>query len=137
MENILIFSYMTIMFLLAIIIGSKYAMSAEIKVQYKVIILTILHSIIYWLIYQASNFIQWTIQFDKVQNYPYRYPFCFLVIIYCVLSFIIMGILLRMKHKKDEYPMSTTIIFLLIIHILSILITIKFLIPFTIIKIFF
>ena len=129
MENILIFSYMTIMFLIAIIIISKYAMSAKIRECYKFIILAVLHSVIYCLAYHAYDFIQWTIRFHKVINYPYRYPFAFLVIIYCIISFIILGILLNRKYKKEEFPVSTTMIFLFIIHILAILLAIKVLIP--------
>ena len=129
MENILVFSYITIMYLFAIIIGSKYAMNTKIKERYKIIILAVLHSVIYCLVYQAYDFIQWTINFNEVQNYPYRYPFGFLVIIYCIISFIILGILLYMKYKKDGYPISTIMIFGLIIHILAILLTIIIFIP--------
>lgn len=69
MENILVFSYITIMYLFAIIMGSKYAMSAKI------------------------------------------------------------GILLYMRYKKDEYPISTTMILWFIIHILAILLAVKIFIP--------
>ena len=90
------------MYLFAIIIGSKYAMSAKIRERYKIIILAVLHSVIYCLVYQAYDFIQWTIRFHKVTNYPYRYPFAFLVIIYCIISFIILGVLLYMRYKKAD-----------------------------------
>ena len=129
MENILVFSYITIMFLFAIIIGSKYAMNAKIRERYKIIILAVLHSVIYCLAYHAYDFIQWTIRLNKYDSYPYRNQFCILVIIYCIISFIILGVLLRMKHKKDEYPISTTIILWFIIHILAILLAIKIFIP--------
>ena len=129
MENILVFSYITIMYLFAIIMGSKYAMNAKIRERYRIIILAVLHSVIYCLVYQAYDFIQWTIRFHKVTNYPYRYPFAFLVIIYCIISFIILGILLYIRYKKAEYPISTTMILWFIIHILAILLAIKIFIP--------
>ena len=126
MENILIFSFITIALLYLIIKTSKSVIyDAHMDNWCKIIDLAVLHSIIYCLLQYAYGFIMWTIRLNKFNRYPYKNPFCMLVIVYCIISFIILGIH-YIKYGKNEYDMTKTIWFLCIIHILAILLIICF-----------
>lgn len=125
MEKILIFSYVTIIMLLNLIIGSKFAMRAKINEYYKIIILSAVHFIIYCLIQYAFGFIHWTIRLNKFDNYPYKNPFCILVIIYCIISFIVLGVC-YIKYGKNEYGIGNTSLLLFVIHVLAIFLVVFF-----------
>ena len=125
MEKILIFSYVTIIMLLNLIIGSKFAMRAKINEYYKIIILSAVHFIIYCLIQYAFGFIQWTIRLDKFDNYPYKNPFCMLVIIYCIISLIVLGVC-YIRYEKNEYGIENTALLLFVIHVIAIFFVVFF-----------
>ena len=121
METILVFSAITIAVLFLIIKASKSVIYDVYMDKWcKIIDLAISHSIIYCLLQYAYGFIQWTIRLNKFQRYPYKNPFCILVIIYCIISFIILGTY-YIKETKNEYGILKTVLFLLAIHILAIL----------------
>lgn len=119
MSGILVFSYLTIAALSLIIVWSMSVIRLNLKEKYKIIPLAILHFIIYCLLKYAIEFILWTIRLDKFDSYPYRNPFFILVIIYCIISFIIMG-RFYIKNKKNECGVKKIVFLLFTIHILSI-----------------
>ncbi len=125
MEKILIFSYVTIIMLLNLIIGSKFAMRAKINEYYKIIILSAVHFIIYCLIQYAFGFIQWTIRLNKFDNYPYKNPFCMLVIIYCIISLIALEVC-YIKYGKNKYGIENTALLLFVIHVIAIFFVVFF-----------
>lgn len=125
MEKIFVFSYLTIALLALIIIGGMSIIRSNLKEGYKIIPLAGLHFIIYCLLQYSYEFIQWTIRFNKFDNYPYKNPFCVLVIIYCIISFIIFGIY-YIKYNKYKYSITSSILFLLVIHLLAILFVLFF-----------
>ena len=105
MENILIFSYITIIMLLKLIIGSKFVMSAKINEYYKIIILSAVHFIIYCLIQYAFG--------------------CMLVIIYCIISLIVLGVC-YIRYEKNEYGIENTALLLFVIHVIAIFFVVFF-----------
>lgn len=123
MKKILTFSIWTINILCLIIFGCISIIRSDKKEKTKFLSVVALHSIIYYLIKYCYTFIKWTIRTSKFDWYPYRNPFCMLVIIYCIISFIVFGIY-YIKYEKNKYGISKTILFLLAIHILANLITI-------------
>lgn len=125
MEKILAFSYFAIAFLSIIIVWSISVIRSDFKEKYKIIILALLHFVIYCLVQYSYGFIQWTIRLNKFDNYPYKNPFCMLVIIYCIISFIILG-RFYIKYKKEEVGTSKAVWTLIGIHILAILLIIFF-----------
>ena len=128
MEKILSYSAVVLVMLYLIIVGSISALQSNLEEKYKVIILTVLNYVIYCLMQYSFGFIQWTIRLNKFDWYPYKNPFCMLVIIYCIISFIILGAY-YIKYKKSEYGTKKAAWFLVAIHISSILLVI-FLSPF-------
>lgn len=120
MGNILTFSMITIVILYQIIRKSKSVIESELKEWIKIVILAVSNFMIYCLLQYSVGFITWTIRFHKFQRYPYKNPFCMLVILYCVVSFIILGGC-YIKHEKEEYGIGSTLLFLEIIHILAII----------------
>ena len=125
MENILAFSLATIAFLFFIIAVSKSVIHSDLGDWCKIIILAVLNFVIYCLLQYSYGFIQWTIRLNKFDSYPYKNPFCMLVIIYCIISFILLGIQF-IKYEKNEYGIKRTVLFLFAIHILAILLVIFF-----------
>ena len=121
MEKIITFSIIVITILGLIIKASKAVIyDAYMGKWFKIIDLSVSHFLIYCLLQYAYGFIKWTIRLEKYNQYPYKNPFCILVIIYCIISFIILGIY-YIKHIKDEYGIAKTILFLFAIHIIAIL----------------
>lgn len=118
MENILIYSIITIAILYQIIRKSKSVIESELKEWIKIVILAVSNFIIYCLLQYSIGFIAWTIRFHKFQQYPYKNPFCMLVILYCMISIVILGGC-YIKHEKEEYGIGSTLLFLEIIHILA------------------
>ena len=125
METVLVYSLITISILYLIIKKSKSVMQADLKEGHKIGILAIFNFMIYCLLQYSYGFIQWTIRLNKFHRYPYKNPFCMLVIIYCIISFIILGTY-YIKYRKNEYGIAKTVLFLFIIHILAILLVIFF-----------
>ena len=125
MENILVFSLITIVILYLIIKVSKSVMQTDLSEWCKIIILAVSNFMLYCLLQYSYGFIQWTIRFNKFHRYPYKNPFCILIIIYCIISFIILGVY-YIKYRKNKYGIAKTVFFLFIIHILAILFVIFF-----------
>lgn len=125
MEKILIFSLITITLLYLIIRGSRAVIYSDLDKWCKIIDLAVLNSIIYCLLQYAYGFIQWTIRLNKFYRYPYKNPFCILVIIYCIISFTILGSH-YIKYTKNEYGITKTVLLLFVIHILAILLVMFF-----------
>ena len=123
MEEILAFSSIVIAFLLFIIAVSESVTHSDLGDWCKIIILAVLNFVIYCLLQYSYGFIQWTIRLDKYDSYPYKNPFCMLVIIYCIISFIILGTRF-IKYEKNEYGIKNTILFLFAIHIIAILLVV-------------
>ena len=120
MAKILYFSWATIAMLAIIIIGSISVIQSNSKEIKKISILAVLHFLIYCLVQYSCGFIQWTIRLDKFDRYPYRNPFCILVIIYCIISFSILGAY-YVKYGKNKYGITKTIWSWFVIHILALL----------------
>ena len=125
MENILVYSLITITVLYLIIRVSKLVIHADLGEWCKTSILAVSNFMIYCLLQYSYGFIQWTIRLNKFHRYPYKNPFCMLVIIYCIISFIILGTHF-IKYEKNEYGIKKTVLFLFVIHILAILLVIFF-----------
>ena len=125
MEKILAFSSITIAFLFFIIAVSESVIHSDLCDWCKIIILALLNFVIYCLLQYSYGFIQWTIRLNKFHRYPYKNPFCMLVIIYCIISFIILGRHF-IKYEKNEYGIKNTVLFLFAIHIIAILLVIFF-----------
>lgn len=125
MEKIISFSYITIEILFLIIMGSISVIKSNLDEKYKTIIWAILNFIIYCLIQYSYDFIQWTIRLNIYHRYPYKNPFCILVIIYCIISLIILGIY-YIKYQKNEYDIRIAVLLLLIIHVSAILLVMFF-----------
>lgn len=128
MGKILSFSYIIISILLLIIMCSITVIKSNLRERYKIILWAILNYVIYCLLQYSYGFIQWTIRLNKFDRYPYKNPFCMLVIFYCIISFIILGTY-YIIYKKNEYGIGKTVLYLVLIHILAILFVI-FLSPF-------
>lgn len=120
MAKILYFSWATIAMLAIIIIGSISVIQSNSKEIKKISILAVLHFLIYCLVQYSCGFIHWTIRWDKFDNYPYKNPFCILVIIYCTISFIISGTY-YIRYEKNKYGITKTIWSWIVIHILALL----------------
>lgn len=120
METILAYSFVTIAILYLIIKKSKWVIQSDLKEWCKIIILAISNFMIYCLIQYSHGFIKWTIRLNKFHQYPYKNPFCMLVIIYSIISFIVLGAY-YIKERKNEYGIAKTLLFLLTIHIVAIL----------------
>lgn len=129
MENILVFSLIVIAILYFIIEKSKLVINGELDEWCKIVILAISNFMIYCLLKYCYGFIRWTIRCDIFHRYPYYNPFCILVIIYCIISFIILGTY-YIKYQKNEYGTVRTVLLFLTIHILAILLA-MFFSPFT------
>lgn len=125
MEKILGYSLITIAILYEIIKRSKSVIKEDLDEWRKIVILAISNFMIYCLLQYSYGFIQWTIRFNEYHRYPYKNPFCILVIIYCIISFIILGTY-YIKYRKNEYGIAKTVLFLLAIHILAILLVMLF-----------
>lgn len=119
MGNIFVFSYITINILVKLVIGSIFVMRAKINEYLKIIILAAVHFIIYCLIQYAYGFIEWTIRLNKFNSYPYKNPFCMLVIVYCIISFIVLETC-YIKYAKNEYGAENTVLLLFVINVLAI-----------------
>ena len=108
-----------------IIEKSKSVIKADLNEWCKIIIWAISNFMIYCLLQYSYGFIRWTIRFNKFHRYPYKNPFCMLVIIYCIISFIILG-RVYIKYQKYEYGIAGTVLLFIVIHILAILLVMFF-----------
>lgn len=120
MTKILYFSWVTIAMLAIIVFVSISVIQSNSKEIKKIFILAIFHFLIYCLVQYSCGFIQWTIRFNKFDSYPYKNPFCILVIIYCIISFSILGTC-YIRYGKNKYGITKTIWFWFVIHILALL----------------
>lgn len=125
MEKIISFSIVVIAALSYIVIGSIAIIKSTAQEKGKVATLAILHSLVYCLLQYACGFIQWTIKLDKFDQYPYRNPFCMLVIIYCIITFIIIGTY-YIKYGKNKYGVPTAVWLWIAIQIASLFLILFF-----------
>lgn len=127
MEKILVFSFIVIAVLYFIIDKSKLVINGDLDEWLKSVILVISHFMIYCLLKYCYDFVRWTIKWNGFYRYPYYNPFCILVMIYCIISFILLGTY-YIKYQKNEYGTFRALFLFLTIHILAILLA-KFFSP--------
>ena len=120
MGNIIFFSWITIVMLFFIVSISILVIRNDLKKRKEIGALVALNFLIYCLLQYSCGFIHWTIRWDKFDNYPYKNPFCILVIIYCIISFSILGAY-YIRYGKNKYGITKTIWSWFVIHILALL----------------
>lgn len=125
MGNIIFFSWITIVMLFFIVSISILVIRNDLKKRKEIGALVALNFLIYCLLQYSCGFIHWTIRWDKFDNYPYKNPFCILVIIYCTISFIISGTY-YIRYEKNKYGLKKAFLFLIMIHLLALLLIMFF-----------
>jgi len=125
MRKILDFSIFTIVILSLIVAGSISLIRSDREEKRKTVILSIPHFVIYCLLQYCCGFILWTIRLDKFDRYPYRNPFCILVIIYGIIAFSVLDIY-YIRYEKNKYSIRVALWLLLAIHILAIFLLLIF-----------
>ncbi len=128
MRKLISFGWIYITFAISFILIFKDIIQSNKDKKIKVILLSLLNFINYFLLLYCCNFVSWVVKLNKVYNYPYRYPFCIFVLFGCVIVFVISGICC-IKYQKDIYSVQEAVLFLFISHIVAILILIFLRVP--------
>ena len=128
MQRIMPFITAYITFAITLIVIAVQITKSNINSLKKTILLSIPYFVNYTLLLYCYRMITWTIESNKIHQYPYKYPFCIFVLICCIITFLIMGIYYIINQKK-QYGIEQSLLLFIYIHVIAIILIILLRVP--------